>query len=81
MNLIEKKKELSKYPLIKSEIIKTENYECICVASSEPGFVVSLYLYKDGEFQVSGNGWRYAAEELGKEEDAIRKFLYAYLTN
>ena len=59
MNILEKiKKKLEGYPQIKFETKKFEKYESIVVNSSNEGFAVCMYLYKDGEIQVCGAGFR-----------------------
>ena len=77
MNILDKtKKRLEEYPQLSSEVLEAEHYECITIKpKSNGGFTVSLYLYKDGEFQVGGDGWRYEMEDLKDDEDAIKKFI------
>ena|SRR3989338_2908481 len=76
MNILEKiKKKLEGYPQIKFETKKFEKYESIVVNSSNEGFAVCMYLYKDGEFQVCGDGWRYEMLDLKNEDETIDVFM------
>ena len=77
MNILDKtKQQLEAYPSVQFVYQKEVGFECLIVSPKfNSGYVVCLYLFEDGEYQLGADGCRYEMLDVKTEQEMIDKFF------